>query len=63
MKELKDWNLRTALFLRYGKDDIDPRKPPVDLLSWRVVAKLMKLPYDKILRMKRTFFGEKKKSQ
>jgi len=37
-KRSEDWILRTALFLRYGKDDISPKKPPVGLLSWRFVA-------------------------
>ena len=39
---------------------MNPKKPPVDLLSWRAVAKIMKVPYDIILRLKRNFFGENK---
>ena len=41
-----DWSLRTALFLRYGKDGIDPKNPSIGLLSWSLVAKIMKFPYD-----------------
>ena len=65
MKETKsktsdDWALRTALFLRYGKDEINPSKPPTSLLSWRLVAKILKVPYQIILRQKRNFFKENK---
>jgi len=59
-KDRAEWVLRTSIFLRYGVDIIDPKKPPTALVSWRTVAQIMKQPYDKILSMKRKFFGEGK---
>ena len=59
-KDRAEWILRTSLFLRYGVDIIDTKKLPTALVSWRVVAQIMKQPYEKILSMKRKFFGEGK---
>ena len=59
-KSMQEYYLRTSLFLRYGVEDVDPKKPPSALISWRVVAKIMKLPYQNILGLKRKFFGEDK---
>ena len=48
-KDSADLILRKILFLRYGVDEVSPEKPPVPLLSWMQVSKLLKEPYYRVM--------------
>ena len=49
-----------AIFLRYGRDDVNPNKPPIPLLSWMEVSRIMKVKYNSLMHWKRTFFNQYK---
>ena len=55
-KDSDELILRKVLFLRYGTDDVEPTKPPIPLLKWSDVSRLLKIPYAKVMSLKRKFF-------
>ena len=52
--------IKYAMFLRYGRDNVDPNKPPVPLLSWMEVSRIMNIKYNSLMHLKRSFFNEYK---
>ena len=56
-KDTNELILRKALFLKYGSDDINPNKPPISLLNWNDVSKLLKVRYGKLISLKSKFFN------
>ena len=48
-KDGKDITIRKALFLRYGVDQPNKKKPPKHLLSWTTVSKLLRIPYQQLM--------------
>lgn len=50
-------DIKYAIFLRYGRDNVDPNKPPLPLLSWMDVSRIMNVKYSSMMHWKRSYFN------
>ena len=54
---------KQLLFLRYGKDEVDPQDRPPALLSLQVVAQLMQVPRERVAWLHRRYFASSEKER